>query len=99
MLIYQNAFFQPGHAISSMQAIRSCHNVVKEPICTLSWQSPPPDQLKYLQIENLRVNHNPLFFFAILVLLHPPSGYSETQFYFVIHSEIAEIHVSGIIKR
>ena len=32
MLIYQNAVLLPGHAVSSMQAIRSCHNVVKEPI-------------------------------------------------------------------
>ena len=35
MLIYQNAVFLPGHAVSSMQAIWSCHNVVKELICTL----------------------------------------------------------------
>ena len=39
--------------------------------------------------------HNPL----ILVLLHPTSGYSEIHFYSKIHSEIAEIHVSGIINR
>ena len=32
MLINQNAVFLPGHAVSSMQAIWSCHNVVKEPI-------------------------------------------------------------------
>ena len=38
-------------------------------------------------------------FSAILVLLHPTSGYSEIHFYFEIHSEIAEIHVSGIINR
>ena len=37
-------------------------------------------------------------FFAILVLLHPTSGHSEIHFYCEIHSEIAEIHVSGIIK-
>ena len=43
--------------------------------------------------------HNPLIFFAILVLLHPTSGYSEIHFVFEIHSEIAEIHVSGIINR
>ena len=36
--------------VSSMQAIRSCRNVVKEPICTLPWQSLALDQLKYLQI-------------------------------------------------
>ena len=36
---------------------------------------------------------------AILVLLHPSSGYSEIHFYFEIHSEIAEICVSGIINR
>ena len=41
--------------------------------------------------------HNPLNFSAILVLLHLTSGYSETQFYFEIHSEIAEIHVSGLL--
>ena len=39
--------------------------------------------------------HNPLIFSAILVLFHPTSGYSEIQFYFEIHSEIAEKHVSG----
>ena len=50
MLIYQNALFLPGHAVSSMQAIWSCHNVVKEPICTLPWQSLALDQVKYLQI-------------------------------------------------
>ena len=50
MLIYQNAVFLLGHAVSSMQAIWSCHNVVKEPICTLPWQSLALDQLKYLQI-------------------------------------------------
>ena len=32
-------------------------------------------------------------FSAILVLLHPTSGYSEVYFYFEIHSEFAEIHV------
>ena len=50
MLIRQNAVFLPGHAVPSMQAIGSCHNVVKEPICTLPWQSLALDQLKYLQI-------------------------------------------------
>ena len=35
-------------------------------------------------------------FSAILVLLHPTSGYSEVYFYFEIHSEIAEIHVEKI---
>ena len=36
LLIYQSAVFLPGHAVSSsMQAMGSCHNVVKEPICTL----------------------------------------------------------------
>ena len=40
-----------------------------------------------------------LFFSAILVLLHPTSSYSEIQFRFEIHSEIAKIHVSGIINR
>ena len=50
MFIYQNAVFLPGHAISSMQAISSCHNVFKEPICTLPWQSLAVDQLKYLPI-------------------------------------------------
>ena len=49
ILIYKNAVFLPGHAVSSMQAI-SCYNVVKEPICTLPWQSLVLDQLKYLQI-------------------------------------------------
>ena len=44
------AVFQLGHAVSSMQPIWSCHNVVKEPICTLPWQSLALDQLKYLQI-------------------------------------------------
>ena len=40
-------------------------------------------------------------FSVILVLfhMHPTSGYSEIHFYFEIHSEIAEIHVSGIINR
>ena len=43
--------------------------------------------------------HNPLIFSAILVFLHQPSlGYSEIHFYCDIHSEIAEIHVSGIIN-
>ena len=50
MLIYQNAVSLPGLAVSSRQAIWSCHNVVKEPICTLPWQSLALDQLKYLQI-------------------------------------------------
>ena len=50
MLISQNAVFLLGHAVSSMEAILSCHNVVKEPICTLPWQSLALDQLKYLQI-------------------------------------------------
>ena len=36
---------------------------------------------------------------AILVLLHPTSGYSEIYFYFEIHFEISEIHVGGIINR
>ena len=31
-------FFLPGHAVSSMKTKWSCHNVVKEPICTLPWQ-------------------------------------------------------------
>ena len=39
---------------------------------------------------------NPLICSAILVLLHPTSGYSEIQCDFEIHSEIAEIRVSGI---
>ena len=38
-------------------------------------------------------------FSAILVLLHPTSGYSEIHFYFDIHSEIDEIHVSVIVNR
>ena len=33
-------------------------------------------------------------FSAILVFLHSTSGYSEIHFYFEIHSEVAEIHVS-----
>ena len=49
MLIYKKAVFLPEHAVSSMQAI-SCYTVVKEPICTLPWQSLVIDQLKYLQI-------------------------------------------------
>ena len=50
MLIYQNAVFLPGHAVSSfMQAIGSCHNVVKEPICTLPWQPLALNQLTYFQ--------------------------------------------------
>ena len=44
------AVLQLGHAVSSMQPIWSCHNVVKEPICTLPWQSLALDQLIYLQI-------------------------------------------------
>ena len=36
---------------------------------------------------------------AILVLLQPTSGYCEIHFYFEIHSEIADVHVSGIINR
>ena len=39
--------------------------------------------------------HNPLIFSSILVLFHPTSGCSEIHFYFEIHSEMAEIHVSG----
>ena len=50
-------------------------------------------------IQRWQCWHNPLMFFAILVLLHPTSGHSEILFYFEIHSEIAEIHVSGIINR
>ena len=50
MLIRQNPVSLPGHAVSSMQAIRSCHNVVKEPIRTLPWQSLTLDQLKNSQI-------------------------------------------------
>ena len=38
-------------------------------------------------------------FSSILLLLHPTSGYSKIHFYFEIHSEIAEIHVSGIINQ
>ena len=38
-------------------------------------------------------------FSSILVLLHPTLGYSEIRFYFEIHSEITEIHVSGIINQ
>ena len=57
MLVYRNAFFLPGHAVSSMQTIWSNHNVVKEPICTLPWQSLALDQLKYLQVENLSANN------------------------------------------
>ena len=41
---------------------------------------------------------NPMIFSAILILLHSTSGYSEIHFYFAIHSEIAEINVSGIIN-
>ena len=37
-------------------------------------------------------------FSAILVLLHPTSGYSEIHFFFEIHSQIAGIHLSGIIN-
>ena len=37
-------------------------------------------------------------FSPILALLHPTSGYSEIHFSFEIDSEIAEIHVSGIIN-
>ena len=33
-----------------------------------------------------------------ILLLHPTSGYSEIPVYFEILSEIAEIHVSGIIN-
>ena len=50
--------------------------------------------------KNLRVNNKfnvgsvgLIQISAILVLLHPTSGYSE------IHSEITEIHVGGIINR
>ena len=51
LLIYQSAVFLPGHAVSSsMQAIGSCHNVVKEPICTLPWQPLALNQLTCLQI-------------------------------------------------
>ena len=38
-------------------------------------------------------------FLAILVLLHPTSGYPEIHFYFDMHSEITEIHVCGIINQ
>ena len=38
-------------------------------------------------------------FSANLVLPNPTPGYSEIHFYFEIHSQIAEIHVSGIINR
>ena len=37
-------------------------------------------------------------FSSILVLLHPTLGYSEIRFYFEIHSEITEIHVSGLLS-
>ena len=37
-------------------------------------------------------------FSPILALLHPTSGNSKIHFSFEIHSEIAEIHVSGIIN-
>ena len=36
---------------------------------------------------------------AMLVLFHTTSRSSEIYFYFEIHSEMAEIHVSGIIDR
>ena len=44
--------------------------------------------------------HYQLFriFSAILVLHHPTLGYSEIHFYFEL-SEIAKIHVSGIINQ
>ena len=42
----KNAIFLPGHAVSSMKAIWSRHNVVKEPLCTLPWQSLALDQLR-----------------------------------------------------
>ena len=45
MLIYQNAVFLLEHAVSSVQAKLSCHNVVKNPICTLPWQSLAFDNL------------------------------------------------------
>ena len=68
MLVYQSAVSLPGHAVSSMQEISSYHNVVKEPICTLPWQSLALDQLKYLQIAVNKFNvsqcwHNPLILF------------------------------------
>ena len=44
MLVNQNAIFLPRHDISSMKAISSGHNFVKEPICTLPRQS--LDQLR-----------------------------------------------------
>ena len=56
---------------------------------------------------NLRVNNKLYagsvgilhqFFSAILVLLHPTSGYSEIKF-FEIRSEVAGIRMSGIINR
>ena len=37
-------------------------------------------------------------FFCDFGTLHPTSGYSEIHFYFEIHSEIAKIHVRGIIN-
>ena len=36
---------------------------------------------------------------VILVLFHPTSGVSEIHFNFQIHSEMAEILVSGIINQ
>ena len=38
-----------------------------------------------------------LVFSSILVHLHATSGHSEIHFYFEIHSEIAEIHVRGLL--
>ena len=80
-----------------MQSIWSCHNVVKEPICTIPWQSLALDQLKYLQITVINQLWNKTLESTInsmlvtLVLLHPTSGVSEIHFDFQIQSEIAEI--------
>ena len=48
MLINQDAFFLPKQAVSSMQAIWSSQNVLKEPIFTPPWQS--VDQLMRKQL-------------------------------------------------
>ena len=88
-----------------MQSIRSCHNVVKEPICTIPWQSLALDQLKYLQITVINQLWNKTLGSTInsmlvtLVLLHPTSGVSEIHFDFQIQSEIAEILVTEIINQ
>ena len=98
MLINQNAVFLLGHAVSSIQAIDHVIMLPKN-----QFAHSRGSHLINVGADSCKlINHQikpSIYYSAILVLFHPTSGYSEIHFYFEIHSEIAEIDVSGIINR